>query len=71
MRTTYFASDSYKRTGGTEPSSFHDQFVKNNPQFSYGLNVTVPIFDGLVTRTNRIVSKVNYQNAELTRDNLV
>jgi outer membrane protein TolC len=36
---------------------------------SYGLNLTIPIFDRLQTRTNRVAGKVIYQNAILTRDN--
>jgi outer membrane protein len=68
--STYFASDAYRRTGGSPPASFHEQFVMNNPQTSYGLNLTIPIFDRLLTRTSRISSKVNYENAELVRENL-
>jgi outer membrane protein len=68
--STYFASDGYKKTGGPPPPSFQDQFVRNNPQTSYGLNLNIPIFDRLQTRTNRISSKVNLQNAELTKENL-
>ncbi len=68
--STYFASDAYKKTGGTPPLDFKDQFVNNNPQFAYGLQLNIPIFDRFQTRTNRIVSKISYQNTELIRDNL-
>ncbi len=68
--STYFASDAYKKTGGPPPASFDEQFIRNNPQTSYGLNLTIPIFDRFQTRTNRISSKVSYRNAELTRENL-
>jgi len=61
--STYFHSND-------QQPSFRDQFVKNNPQSNYGVQVNIPIFDRLLTRTNRVVSKVSYKNAELTRDNL-
>ena len=68
--STYFASDAYKKTGGSPPASFSEQFVRNNPQTSYGVSLSIPIFDRLQTRTNRIASKVNFENAELNRENL-
>jgi outer membrane protein len=68
--STYFASDEYKKSGDPPPPSFKTQFTKNNPATSYGVNVYIPIFDRLQTRTNRSVNKVVYENAVLTRDNL-
>ncbi len=50
--------------------SFNEQFMKKNLNLQYGLQVSIPIFDRLVTRTNRVVAKVTLDNSELTRDNL-
>jgi len=69
----YFADDSWKTNPDPDvvrPASFNEQFRNLNPQLAYGLSLSVPIFDRLQTRTNRIVNKVAYQNAILTRDNL-
>ena len=70
--STYYASDAYKLNPGiSEPASFQEQFKRQNPVLSYGINLNIPIFDRLQTRTNRVVAKVNYQNAELTYENLL
>jgi outer membrane protein len=69
--STYYASNRWEifNDPSQKPDSFKDQFKDQNPQMAYGLNLTIPIFDRLVTRTNRAVGKVTYENAILTRDN--
>ncbi|HTH56053.1 MAG TPA: TolC family protein [Cyclobacteriaceae bacterium] len=48
---------------------FENQFPKlKNTQYFAGINI--PIFDRLVTRTNRIQAKVLYENSILTKENL-
>lgn len=49
---------------------FREQFVTLNPQTQYGINFTIPIFDRLQTRSNRVLNKVTYENAVLQRNNL-
>jgi outer membrane protein len=69
--STYYATDTWKlNPGAPRPETFATQFTELNPALSYGININIPIFDRLVTRTNRVVAKVAYENAVLTRDNL-
>ncbi len=53
------------------PAAFDEQFKRLNPQTSYGVNLTIPIFDRLQTHTLRATGRVNYDNAKLTEENLV
>ena len=53
------------------PASFNDQFKRLNPQTSYGVNLTIPIFDRLQTHSLRAASRVSYDNAKLSEENLV
>ena len=50
--------------------SFNEQFTSLNPQLQYGFQVTIPIFDRLVTRNNRISAKMRYANSTNNRINL-
>lgn len=50
--------------------NFGNQFKTVFPSISYGVNVTIPLFDRMVTRTNRVFNKVLYENAKLQRDNV-
>jgi outer membrane protein len=69
--STYYASDAWKLNPNIpRPENFSTQFTDLNPALSYGINVNIPIFDRLQTRTNRVVAKVAFENARLTRDNL-
>lgn len=49
---------------------FREQFVTLNPQTQYGINFSIPLFDRLQTRSNRVLNKVTYDNAVLQRNNL-
>ncbi len=53
------------------PAAFDEQFKRLNPQTSYGVNLTIPIFDRLQTHSLRAAGRVNYDNAKLTEENLV
>jgi outer membrane protein len=70
--STYYASNAWQILNQPErkPASFNTQFKTLNPSLNYGLQLTIPIFDRLVTRTNRVLAKVTRENAKLTRDNL-
>lgn len=50
--------------------SFGNQFGTVFPNMSYGVSVNIPIFDRMITRTNRVFNKVTYQNSVLQRDNI-
>lgn len=52
------------------PRPFSEQFKTNNVQKSFGFQLTIPIFNGLQNRTNYIQRKIQYKNAQLTRNNL-
>lgn len=50
--------------------NFSNQFKTVFPSVSYGVNVTIPIFDRGLTRTNRVFNKVDYENSVLQRENV-
>ena len=47
---------------------FFDQ-MENRRSTSYGLNLTIPIWDRLQTKTNRVFSKVAYENSQNELEN--
>jgi len=53
-----------------KPRPFSDQFRKNNLYKSYGLQLTIPIFGGLQSKTLHEQQKVLYRNNQLTRKNV-
>jgi outer membrane protein len=50
--------------------NFNNQFMKVFPNTTYGLNFNIPIYSRFAVRNNRVLAKVNYDNAKLQRDNL-
>ncbi len=50
---------------GEDNRSFRDQFTQDNRQFSYGLSMTIPIYNGLLYRSQTALSRANYENAKL------
>lgn len=50
--------------------NFANQFKTVFPSISYGVNVNIPLFDRLATRSQRVLSKVRYENTELQRENI-
>jgi len=51
------------------PRPFAEQFRTNNVYKSYGLQLTIPIFNGLQNRTQTIQQRTIYRNAQLTTKN--
>ncbi|HEU5147450.1 MAG TPA: TolC family protein [Chryseosolibacter sp.] len=49
---------------------FGNQFKTVFPSVSYGVNVTIPIFDRLATRSQRVFNKITYENSVLQRENI-
>jgi outer membrane protein len=47
-----------------------NQFMTVFPNTTYGVNVTIPIFNRLATRNNRVFNKVTYDNSKLQLENL-
>jgi outer membrane protein len=52
------------------PRAFKDQFTSDNVYKSYGISVSIPVFNNLRNRTNYVQRKIQYRNAQLTRTNL-
>lgn len=52
------------------PENFNGQFQTLNPSLQYGINLTIPIFSRFQTRTQRVQTKVTYENSKLNRENL-
>lgn len=50
--------------------TFGNQFKNVFPNLSYGVSVSIPIFDRMMTRANRVFNKVAYQNSVLQRENI-
>ena len=50
--------------------TFSNQFGTVFPSLSYGVSLTIPIFDRLVTRTNRVFNKIIYENSVLQQENI-
>ncbi len=48
------------------PIGFNDQFFDQNIQRSYGLSISIPIFNNLNRRTNVQSQMINYKNAKLS-----
>lgn len=52
------------------PRPFKDQFTTNNVYKSYGISVSIPIFNGLQTANTYTQRRIQYRNAKITRNNL-
>lgn len=50
--------------------TFSNQFRNVFPRLSYGVTLTIPIFDRLQTRNNRVFNKMTYENSKIVRDNV-
>lgn len=53
-----------------EYGTFSNQFGTVFPTLSYGVSLNIPLFDRLVTRTNRVFNKITYENSVLQRENI-
>lgn len=51
------------------PRPFSQQFRKDNVYKSYGLQLTIPLFNGLQNRTSIVQQRTAYRNAQLTTKN--
>ncbi|MBL7871491.1 MAG: TolC family protein [Cyclobacteriaceae bacterium] len=56
--------------GDTENRSFNQQFKSDNRQISYGLQLTVPIFNGFISRAQVTQQKILFENAKLNTKNV-
>jgi outer membrane protein TolC len=45
--------------------AFNDQLFKENYSHQYDINISIPIFNRLQTRTNVVRSQIDYENAKL------
>jgi outer membrane protein len=58
----------YNYIHGADNRPFDDQFRTDNRQFSYGVSLTIPIYNGLQFRSQAALSKANYKNAKILRE---
>ncbi|MEN8247423.1 MAG: TolC family protein [Bacteroidota bacterium] len=68
-----FASFGSTYFNDNDPLTSTDDFptqLENRRSTSYGVNLTIPIWDRLRTRNNRVSTKVNYENAQNNLVNL-
>jgi outer membrane protein len=56
--------------GAPDNRNFEQQFRSDNRQLNYGLQLTVPLFNGFFTRSQVAQSKVAFENARLNRKNM-
>jgi outer membrane protein len=59
----------YNYIQGTENRTFNEQFTQDNTQLSYGLTLTIPIYNGLRFRSQAAFSRVSYENAKIGKQN--
>ncbi len=65
-----YQSFGYNIANPETPRPFSEQFKTNNLQKTFGFQLTIPIFNGLQSRTNYVRQKIQYRNSQLTRNNL-
>ena len=59
----------YNYVQGDVNRSFNDQFMKDNTNLSYGFSIFIPIYNGLLYRSQTAFSKVTYSNAKIQSKN--
>jgi outer membrane protein len=59
----------YNYVQGEVNRSFHDQFTQDNTQLNYGFSVFIPIYNGLLYRSQAASSKVLYNTAKVASKN--
>jgi outer membrane protein len=59
----------YNYIYGDVNRTFDQQFREDNVSFSYGLNLSIPIFYGFQRRSQAAFSKVTYENAKIRTHN--
>ncbi|MEJ1237514.1 TolC family protein [Chryseolinea sp. T2] len=60
----------YNYVQGEDNRSFHDQFYTDNTQLNYGVSITIPIWNGLLTRAQAASTRMQYRNATIRRKNV-
>lgn len=59
----------YNYVQGEVNRSFNDQFTKDNTSLSYGFSLFIPIYNGLLYRSQAASSRVLYNNAKVQSKN--
>jgi outer membrane protein len=60
----------YNYIHGEDNRSFGDQFGKDNTALGYGFSLNIPIYNGLLYRSQAAFSKVTYNNAKIRHKNV-
>jgi outer membrane protein len=58
----------YNYIHGGDNRPFVDQFKSDNRQFSYGVSLVIPIYNGLQYRSQAALSKATYKNAQILHE---
>lgn len=59
----------YNYVHGADNRSFDDQFRTDNRQFGYGVSLNIPIYGGLLFRSQAAQARAFHKNAELDTEN--
>jgi outer membrane protein len=59
-----------KTVANEKQRSFNDQFKADNVYKQYGVQLSIPLFNGLQNRTAYVQQKTLYENSRLTRKNV-
>jgi outer membrane protein len=59
----------YNYIAGAPNRTFNEQFRTDNTRFTYGVSFTIPIYGGLLYRSQATQQKVLYENAKLAHKN--
>lgn len=70
-KLTFFADVGSNYNSAIESHNFSDQFFDNNLNASFGLSLSIPIFDKNKTRNNVAIARVNLRNQQLEMEKLV
>lgn len=65
-----YGSTYFNDNDDTTPTDSFSNQLSDRRSTSYGLNLTIPLWDRLRTRNNRVFNKVNYENAVNDVENL-
>lgn len=68
---TLFADIGSNYSSSVESFNFSSQFFENNLNASFGLSLSIPVFDKNQTKNNVAIAKVNLRNQELEMEELI
>jgi outer membrane protein len=64
-----YGSTYFNQNDPNQPAQPFWEQMENRRSTSYGLNLTIPLWDRFLTRNNRVFNKVAYENAQNNKEN--